>query len=188
MTYREKLIQWNSTPKYKKEIDFLFKLIDPGNGDRILDFGCGIMTAINYFTNKSSAKFYGYDIVKYAEDYHHGLYDNDLSGTYDIIYLNHSVAHIRDPSSALVKIKNNLVQDGRLIIVTPNIQWLDRGYNEDKTVIQHLDLESLQQLVASSGYCIDTIGQFGDVRKDIHQHNRLSNERLFVIAKPCTTK
>jgi len=183
MTYKEKLIAWNSTPKYKKELDFLYHLLDVKYGQTILDFGCGLMTAINNFSARGEAFFYGYDIEQYAEREDEHLYDKELIKKYNTIYLNHSIAHIKDAVGALMFLRMNLLDGGKVVIVTPNWEWMDKGYNEDTTVIRHYDIETLSTLIVEAGYQIDQVGQFGQVRKDIHQHNRLSNERIFIVCK-----
>lgn len=183
MNYKEKLKQFNSTEKYRKELFFLLGLIGGGEGKKILDYGCGIMTAIQYLSLKSNHFYYGFDVNKFAdEDYEH-LYDNDLHRTYDIIYLMHSIAHIKDIDKVLESLRQNLNPGGRIIAISPNREWMDAGYNEDKTVIKHFDIFTISELFVSAGYEVEQIGQFGAVKKDIYQHNRLTNERIFITAK-----
>ena len=182
MTYRDKLIAWNSTPKYKKELDFLYKLIDPKRGQKILDYGCGIGTAMKHIHFISECKVFGFDITKDLYMWDDFWFRNEMYFKVDTIYFNHSIAHIQYPP--LKKIKDEFLNEGgKVIVVTPNWEWMDKGYNNDPTVVKHYDIDTLSQLFIDAGYAIDQIGQFGEVRKDIHQHNRLSNERIFLVAK-----
>lgn len=182
--YKKKLKEWNDTDKYRKELDFLYGLINPTQGNLILDFGCGIMTAIENFNTKNEAYFYGYDVEEYGEKENYHLYDKEIKRKYECIYLMHSLAHIKGPINCLTGLKSNLSAGGKIVIITPNWQWMDKGYNNDPTVVKHYDMETLSKLVTDAGYNIEQLGQFGEMRKDIHQHNRLSNERLFLIARP----
>lgn len=182
LSYKEKLKTWNNTDKYRNELKFLCGLIGGGYNGHILDYGCGIGTAIKYLSIKTNHFIRGYDVVKYLDEEDETLYDNDLINKYDIIYFNHSIAHIPNIQDVLISLKGSLVPKGRIIVITPNWEWMDKGYNEDKTVIKHFDVNTLSNLFLSAGYKIDNIGQFGEVRKDIHQHNRLSNERVFLVA------
>ena len=179
--YKQKLIEWNATEKYRKELDFLYMLINPQLGEFILDYGCGIMTALKIFNSREPGVFFGYDVVEYSDQIH--SYDMDLKRKYNTIYLNHSLAHIENAKDALIKLRENLKEGGKIVIVTPNYEWLDTGYIGDPTVICHYNLETLSKLVESAGYKIDQIGEFGTIKKNIHQHNRLNCERLFIVAK-----
>ena len=183
MTYKEKLIQWNSTEKYNNELDFLYTLIQPEQDELILDFGCGIMTAIQKFNSYGVADFLGYDVAKYGEVENYHLYDKELNKKYNTIFLNHSIAHIQNPIATLMALRSNLCADGKIVIVTPNKRWLDDGYNNDKTVVKHYDLETLSKLATDSLYRIEQVGQFGDVKRNVHLHNRLNCERLFIILR-----
>jgi len=182
MTYRDKLIAWNSTPKYKKELEFLYKLIDPKRGQKILDYGCGTGEAMKYMTNNSEANLHGYDITNDLYMWREDSFKTLVTEKYDTIYFNHSIAHIHYPPLRKLK-EEHLNEGGKIVTISPNRDWMDIGYNEDKTVIRHFDIESINKLFTDSGYVIDLIGQFGEVRKNIHQHNRLNNERIFLVAK-----
>ena len=101
MDYKQKLIDWNNTDKYKSELSFLERLIQPRIYTSILDYGCGIGTAMDKFCCA------GYDINdfyigKNKSDYYNYLPDIDFSD----IYFMHSIAHISDVSEVLTIIKN----------------------------------------------------------------------------------
>lgn len=174
MNYKEKLKAWNNTDKYRKELDFLYGLISPTQGELVLDMGCGVMTAIENFNARQAAYFYGYDVEEYGEQENYHLYDKEIKRKYDCIYFMHSLAHIKAPKNALVNLRSNLSKDGRIIIITPNLQWMDKWYNNDPTVVKHYDMENLSKLVTDAGYKVSQLGQFGELRNG-------SNERLFLI-------
>jgi len=176
MTYKDKLKAWNSTDKYRKELDFLYGLLDVKENEVILDFGCGIMTAINNFNDRGEAFFYGYDVEEYGEqDYYH-LYDKQIQRKYDTIYFNHSIAHIQDPVKVLKALRTNLSDGGKIVIVTPNLEWLDKWYMGDHTIVKHYNVVTLGFLVQEAGYKIELSGQFGETRGVL-------NERIFIICK-----
>lgn len=175
MTYKEKLKKWNDTDKYREELDFLYKLISPKYGDVILDFGCGIMTAINNFNARGEAFFYGYDVEEYGEQEDYHLYDKEINRKYDCIYYMHSFAHIKAPKFMLEKLRDSLTEDGRIVVLTPNLDWLDYGYNNDPTVIRHYTIDILSKIFTDAGYKIKQTGQFGEPKDKV-------NERIFLIA------
>jgi len=182
MNYKQKLIAWNSTIKYKKELEFLYLLFDnPQRGDLFLDFGCGVMTAINYFNQKSDAMFYGYDVQEYGEQSDYSLYDKELKKKYSTIYLNHSIAHIKNPVTCLTSLKDNLISGGKIIVITPNLDWLTfknegKEIKTDPTVIKHYSSLTLERLFVKNRYDIICQGQFGDCLNNQH-------ERLWLIGK-----
>ena len=179
MDYKEKLKKWNSTDKYKKELEFLYSLINPKEGYKVLDFGCGIMTAIERFNSAGIGHFYGYDIQEYGEQSQYHLYDKTINKKYDCIYFMHSIAHIENPVECLKKLSDNITDIGKVIVITPNKDWLDVGYNNDTTVIRHYSTSDLKEIAKEAGYKVNTIGQFGEIR-------RYSHERLFCILQKST--
>lgn len=175
MTYKEKLIQFNSTDKYKKELKFLYDLINPKRNEKILDYGCGIGTAMKHIHFNSEAEVYGYDITKELYMWDEFWFITKMYFKADTVFFMHSLAHIQYPP--LQKIKDDFLNiNGRLIIITPNYLWLDKDYKGDQTVIRHYDLQTLSKLVEDAGFKIERIGQFGEVRNNI-------NERLFLVAR-----
>jgi hypothetical protein len=176
MTYKEKLIAWNSTEKYRKELDFLYGLINPKQGELILDFGCGLLTAVNYFNSKMVTFFYGYDVEEYGEQEDYHLYDREIRRKYDTIYFMHSLANIKEPVKTLRALRTNLSDVGKIIIVTHNLECLDMNYNINPSFVTNYDIQSISKLITEAGYTIDQIGQFGEAKGII-------NERIFIIAK-----
>ena len=59
MDYKQKLIEWNSTEKYKREVGFLWYLLR--GSKNLLDYGCGTgLTARDLFAS-------GYDVYDYLD-------------------------------------------------------------------------------------------------------------------------
>lgn len=175
MDYKTKLEKFNSTEKYKKEYKFLKGLIG-SKRKTVLDYGCGLganVDKLNAFTEHIA---FGYDATKWNDDF---TYIESLT-QYDVIYFMHSIAHVQYVETLLSRLRKNINKGGKIIVITPNKQWLDLNQNPnyipDNTVFKHYDLDSLIKLFVDCGYSVDTCGQFGQVTNGI-------NERIFLIAK-----
>jgi len=177
MDYAEKLKQFNGTLKYNLEHKFLCSLI--GNGKlKILDYGCGLgasVLKINAYTNHAA---HGFDVEDYNPEFSYlKPYEFD---TYDVIYFMHSIAHIQYLDVTLKKIKVFLKPGGRIIVVTPNRDWVEENKNDsykpDPTVIKHFNQSELIDLFESCGFTIEQSGQFGQV-------SGIVNERIYLVAK-----
>lgn len=175
--YREKLEQFNSTEKYKRELDFLFKLIDPKDNEKIIDIGCGIGTALNYFKNKSNALWFGYDVVKY---YQFAL--SKIPYRINKAYFMHSLSHIKEPDKLIYLIASRMMPKGEIIIITPNPNWIlenkKQYYKPDETVIEHHDLGDIKEFLKND-FDIIVSGQFDSIQDDESNYN----ERIFIKAR-----
>ena len=180
MTYKEKLIEFNSTPKYKQELDFLFKLMYPSTFDHILDYGSGIGTAVNKLVTKGFEHAYGYDVNVYTDDQYR--FRNKFYFKFEQVYFMHSIAHI-PANDCLQSLKELLNQGAKLTVITPNKDWLGlqdkTNYNPDETVIEHFNIKTLSQLFIDNGFDIQLTGQFGAVTE--HGSGN-QNERIFLQA------
>lgn len=174
MNYKQKLIDFNSTPKYKAELKFLRGLIGEETAD-ILDFGCGIGTAINYLSERIEGKIYGYDVKHYLEEKNNWYVEQKPAAQYGHIYFMHSLAHIENVQGTLNNLKDNLLPKGKITVITPNLDWLrEIGItHSDPTVVRHFTPESLKRLFTSLNYSIIQQGQFGEVKNGL-------SERLFI--------
>lgn len=163
MDYKTKITEWNSTLKYLKELQFLYKLV--GDNRKTLDYGCGIGTAMNMFKDVK-----GYDVNEYLSD--PSRYDNEIQNRYESIYFMHSLAHIPNPNEVLKSLRHHIAI---ITVITPNKDWLDVGYNNDSTVIKHYTQSELVELFKDCGYTILNFGQFGELKNGV-------NERIFLQA------
>ena len=175
--YADKLKGFNSTLKYKAEIELL-ELIGKFNPeDTILDYGCGIGTAIDHFRAKG-IKVYGYDRFNYIN--HDYISDSYPLAMFNKVYFMHSIAHIDDVINKLITLKDGLQNGAEVIVITPNLNWLNekgnKGYKPDPTVITHFDNLTLKYIFEKAEYEITLQGQFGE---NINGYN----ERLIIKAK-----
>lgn len=181
MDYKEKLEQFNATPKYKEELKLLLHLVDRfcQHSDSVLDFGCGLGTASKFIQDNCRKDIWvdGYDKTPYNEEFD---YEETLLGyKCNAIYFMHSFAHIQFDDLDFLK---NLLFDGKgiVIIITPNKDWIDSMKNEnyvpDPTVVRHYGATELQDLFIANGFEIKMQGQFGESKNGF-------NERLFLVAE-----
>lgn len=178
MDYKEKLIEWNGKERYIKESTFLKMLVNPRPSDFILDFGCGTGNLAKQIENDS----YSFVFVKDINNYliHAMTLFNDKIDKVNKVYFMHSVAHIKDLQIEFRKLKNFLLPDAYIYIITPNRKYLDimtvDNYIPDPTVVTHYYPGEIDNMLKGIGYNIVTSGQLGSMTKGI-------NERIFIVAK-----
>lgn len=168
--YKERLRAFNSTPKYKAEMDFLIRLMQPGRGEKILDYGCGLGTIVNHINSNTDAKCYGYDVRNYWEqDDNSFYYRENYFFKFHKVFFFHSIAHIPNINEKLIALKELLLPDAKVYVITPNSQWLEHNppphsYEYDKTVLKHFNQSELITLFRKAGYNVDKMqhGGFGN--------------------------
>ena len=174
--YADKLKGFNSTTKYRKELYFLEYILNPNKGDVILDYGCGIGTAVYYF-RLMEYDVWGYDRFNYVSRKH---IRNEYNFKFNKVYFMHSLAHIEDLETKLDKLKWLLQPGAEITVITPNLDWLKakgaKNYKPDTTVIQHFDMNSLKKVFTDNGFSLILCGQFGENINGF-------NERLFIKVK-----
>ena len=179
MDYRQKLIDWNSTDMYCREMKFLRKMLSLREGENVLDYGCGLGVCVEFLNKTTKAEVCGYDVEKYVKGRPY-WFKKTVASKYDKVFLMHSLAHMRAPIEELTTIKQHLKIGGRVIVITPNKDFCERlknkSYVPDPTVMQHFTPETLEFLFKNLGFKILIQGQFGQTLKG-HQ------ERLFLEAK-----
>lgn len=110
----------------KRRFDFIKKKFKKNLSQKTLtDFGCGNGGFLN-LAKEVCKKVYGVEL-------HKGLFSyfetcnldvktniNDINELSDIITMFHVLEHLKEPIDTLKKLKNNLAEDGKLIIEVPN--------------------------------------------------------------------
>lgn len=184
MDYKEKLKQFNSTPKYKTEIDFLLKLIQPKEREKILDYGCGLGNLVHKIRNEFNSECFGYDVNNYRENDDEYLFKSNYFFKFDKVYFMHSIAHVPEIEQKLLDLKLLLNPDAKIYVITPNKCYLDCllnvVYAPDPTVIKHRYMHEWIDVFESAGFEIENIGQIGEFK--IRKSTEV-NERLFLTAK-----
>lgn len=173
--YKEKLRQFNSTDRYKKELKFLSHLLRGQNiRGKVLDYGCGLGTAIHFMTNNfPEFTTKGFDVTDYSDPalVNRTQIIDDSWYQFDAAYFMHSLAHIPDVKKVLSRfVSQHIKRNGKIIVITPNKSFIDslksvstkNNYIPDPTVVEHFDVESLFILMESCNLTVETIGTFGD--------------------------
>ena len=180
MTYQQKLIEFNATPKYRKEMEFMHAIIGPTGQDKILDYGCGTGTMMEYLRDNSQANVYGYDVHYYLPEPDSFYWRQEYHFKFQKIYFMHSLAHIDDITQHLIALKTKFLDPGAMVyVLTPNAIWMSEknnpGYIKDPTTVKHFTPKTLAELFTECGYKVVTQGQYGEELNGSH-------ERLFLSA------
>jgi len=168
--YERKYQSGTEVPKSSKQ--FAIALIPPGDGQRVLDVGCG--TGVNSKAIKAlGCRVTGLDIseaaiAQYVKagmtgfvcDVETGLPPHEHK--FDVIFCSEVLEHLIDPLSTLKRLQDVLVDDGQLILTVPNSAfWLYRvaavlGYpcNElqHPKHLQFFSRRSLTRVMEQSGF------------------------------------
>jgi 2-polyprenyl-3-methyl-5-hydroxy-6-metoxy-1,4-benzoquinol methylase len=174
MDYKEKLKDFNSTEKYKEEMQFICDLLELNDNDSVLDYGCGIGTLCEKIQGYG-VSCVGYDKTRFVDEEKTYFVDNLEKYYFSKLIFMHSLAHIENPVLVLSELKKRVFEN--IIVVTPNKDWLELNSNPnyipDPTVVEHFTLYSLTTLFLKCGFKINQVGQFG-------KQTANQNERLFI--------
>lgn len=179
--YKQRLIRFNETDKYRQERDFLVNLMQPQADEKILDYGTGLGRMVYYLNQRYNANCYGYDLHNYREHDSQFLFRSKYYFRFNKVFFMHSLAHIANIEERLTYLRENLMNAGsRVYLITPNKEWLRglelaKSYVADPTVVEHYTSAELQSLFTNCGFKLELLGQFGEV-------NRGQHERLFLQA------
>ena len=108
-----------------------------------------------------------------------GFFENlQLEQKFDMIYMYHTLEHIKNPKELLEKCKNNLNDKGKIIIVVPDCTSPEKKERskQNKYHLGFFTKQDLSQLLTSCGFEIIDISSLKHVTK-------LSYQRFFRILK-----
>lgn len=142
----------------KRRVAFVSKNTGPGDGRKLLDFGCGDGTFLLHARergwlvsgtemNPEIARSRGLDVVT-------GLKEAASHAPFHCVTLWHCLEHLPDPVGTLSRIRDLLVPDGWLIVAVPNAGgWQASWFGRDWLALDvprhvfHYDPGSLQKLL-----------------------------------------
>lgn len=157
-------------PEFFGEFKEVLKLYSPFPKEKVLEIGCNTGEFCWLLEEKYKVVPTGIDINEKAIEIakkkypHINFYVKDLfdmSGKYDVIYLQHVIEHIKEPDKAFLKINHLLNPGGKLIITCPNnwayvtklICWIrNEKFCYDPTHIYEFNPQELSQLVTDAGF------------------------------------
>lgn len=164
--YKERLRRFNSTEKYLSELQMLKSVLNLKGSEKIMDYGCGLGTAMKYLKDETGCDVYGFDITNELFEGDEFYFRTEIYFKVDIVYFMHSLAHIPNAERILTRAKDYLLNEhGRVVIITPNKKWLDQqdktNYIPDTTVINHYTETDLKELLRVCGFRILVSIPFG---------------------------
>lgn len=180
ISYKERLRAFNSTEKYFNELTFLQGLIDLQRSDKALDYGCGLGTAMKSLHEKTGHYIYGFDVTNDLYEWDEFYFRKQVWFQFQAVYFMHSFSHIPNAYDLLERVSDTFLENnGRLVIISPNPEWLalqnNESYVKDPTVVKHYSLDELKQIVTDAGLKVVMSGQFGEKCGEV-------NERIFIKA------
>ncbi len=183
--YCKRMDQFAKAERSIKEADHVFKLLNLGREDSILDYGCNTGRFLDRARKEYRVNAYGVDIndaaIEKARDQfpevHFSLITNKSlkfpDHFFDAITMNHVIGHLEDPYQVLIELHRVLKPGGKLLIVTPN-KWykatlsfmnIFNSYKPDPTVLQYFTQKSLAQAIGKAGFHIEENQLFGEYPK-----------------------
>lgn len=120
-------------------IESLYTTIDEiglGKDDRVLDIACGNGMLGKYIMDKHGCSMYGVDIspvaIKHCQKQGYQCRVADLEkdslpfkdSFFDVVLLSAVLEHVTDPASLIKQAYAKLRIGGRVVILTPNIEWI----------------------------------------------------------------
>lgn len=157
-------------PESHWEFQEILKLHTPSSDEKVLEIGSNTGEFCHLLKKKFNVDPTGVDINRSAvtiakENYPdldfrvQDLYN--IKESYDLIYMQHVIEHIKNPVNALEKLKNNLNDDAKMILSCPNkwayptklICWIRKErFCYDPTHHHEFSPKSLIKIVNEAGY------------------------------------
>lgn len=153
----------------------------------LLEVGCGVGFSIDYWKNSQQKRGIGLEAAYYG-NLGRQIFDIDIRniyihpedspiGKFDIIMATEVIEHVENPSSFIAALKNNLAEDGLLILTTPAAEYINANGKS-----------SLMLAALSPGFHYFLLSEFG-MRKLLKENGfnnieiKISNERMIACAR-----
>ncbi len=163
----EQIIFSEGKPKSRSDIlfDWLLREIHLGDGDKILDYGCGDGSALVALSERfGNAEFYGFEIepierpkLQSIQGFSQIFIGDRLRtpARFDLVTMIHCLEHIPNPKAALSDLYQQINDGGYLFIEVPNLLTSDYDILVADHV-SHFTMKTLCELVESQGFVIET--------------------------------
>lgn len=157
-------------PETYWEFQEILKLHTPSRSEKILEIGSNTGEFCYILKKEFGVDPTGIDINSSAVSIAKDNYPNfnfhiqdlfNIKGIYDLIYMQHVIEHIINPVDALKKLKNNLKEEGKIILSCPNkwayptkfICWIQKErFCYDPTHYHEFNPKSLTKVATEAGY------------------------------------
>ena len=152
------------------EFNQIFKLYKPKPKDKILEIGCNTGEFCYLLKKRFNILPKGIDINSEAIRIANEKYPQmdfqvkdflDLEGKYDVIFMQHVIEHLKEPKNALIKLRDLLNPQGKLIITCPNswaypskfFCWIRKmKFCYDPTHVSEFNPKMLSKIVKEAGF------------------------------------
>lgn len=155
------------TSKYciKRRLRFVTQAMGKQTGKRLLDIGCGdgsfLLAARNKGWNVMGTELNPHSALSASIDVRENLEQVPDGGQFDCITMWHSLEHMPDIKSTLLKLSELIIPNGKLIIAVPDNggyqakifrrRWLHLDVPRH---LYHFDADSLQYCLRANGFTI----------------------------------
>ena len=198
VAYRAKLLRFNASENYQRDLARLMAEIDRRAFTAMLDVGCGVGTLVERVRARYPARTVeGFDRFDFgAED----CAVADLCaaraprlGRYDLVTFVHSINHLADLDLAVSRIAAVLSPGARLVVINPNPAFVGvvRVLNEhgllqtvggDATVVRYLGEAELTRALGAHGLTLQASEAYGQtITCEVHGRQVEVAERLMMV-------
>ena len=151
---------------YDRQSRLHARLYLPGASPRDAVFEYGVGMGSNLFAVQADKKL-GYDISEFALEFCRSKalpvtnrFEEVPFHAWDWVLARHVLEHVPDPRSALLRLRDLLKEDGRLVVVVPQEQWFMPGAVDSMDVNQHLfswTPRTISNLLLACGYRVHSL-------------------------------
>jgi len=150
------------SPFFRGEVEEMLLAAEVRPGQKAVDLGCGNGSLVR-LARAQGVEAFGFDISREHVTIARGLNRVDAfvrataerlplrSERVDLVFAQHVVEHLRNPSRSVAEWRRVLKPGARLIVLTPNARYPDPCIFEDPTHIRIFDRRSLVDLLGQCG-------------------------------------
>lgn len=198
VAYRAKLVRFNASENYQRDLKRLLAEIDRRPFGAMLDVGCGVGTLVERLRRQYPTRTVeGVDRFDFGGE---GCSVADLCadraprlGRYDLVTFVHSINHLGDLDLAASRIAAAMASGARLVVINPNPAFVGvvRVLNEhgllhtvggDATVVRYLGEAELTRALGAHGLTLQACEAFGQtIACGVHGRQLEVAERLMMV-------